>query len=159
MQVHDDEGVAIRIGPKPCAAVREGGGEASAGVRTGQPLSRFWDAMRERLREFALSLHPDKTRLIAFGRFAAVRRERCGLGTISKRGDTYARTLLAHGARAVVRWFMRARPEASEGWMGRLLQRRPVNVAVIAQANKTARIVWALLSKGEDYRRVAAAGA
>ena len=41
---------------------------------------RFWDAMRERLREFALSLHPDKTRLIAFGRFAAVRRERCGLG-------------------------------------------------------------------------------
>ena len=220
MQVHDDEGVAIRIDPKPCAAVREGGGEASAGVRTGQPLSRFWDAMRERLREFALSLHPDKTRLIAFGRFAAVRRERCGLGTpetfaflgftiicgrsrsggfpalvvaigdigrfrsgrhlaaylglvpkqhssggkdrlgtISKRGDTYARTLLAHGARAVVRWCMRARPEANEGWMGRLLQRRPVNVAVIAQANKTARIVWALLSKGEDYRRVAAAGA
>lgn len=81
------------------------------------------------------------------------------LGTISKRGDTYARTLLAYGARAVVRWFMRARPEANEGWMGRLLQCRPVNVAVIAQANKTARIVWALLSKGEDYRRVAAAAA
>ena len=32
---------------------------------------RFWDAMRERLREFSLSLHPDKTRLIEFGRFAA----------------------------------------------------------------------------------------
>jgi group II intron reverse transcriptase/maturase len=41
---------------------------------------RFWDALRERLRELALSLHPDKTRLIAFGRFAAARRERCGLG-------------------------------------------------------------------------------
>jgi transposase len=40
--------------------------------------------------------------------------------------------------------------------MGRLLQRRPVNVAVMAQANKTARIVWALLSKDEDYRRVTA---
>jgi RNA-directed DNA polymerase len=40
----------------------------------------FWDAMRERLREFALSLHPDKTRLLAFGRFAAARREWCGLG-------------------------------------------------------------------------------
>ena len=41
---------------------------------------RFWDAMRERLEEFALSLHPDKTRLIEFGRFAAANRERRGLG-------------------------------------------------------------------------------
>ena len=41
---------------------------------------RFLDAMRERLGEFALSLHPDKTRLIEFGRFAAVDRKRCGLG-------------------------------------------------------------------------------
>ena len=41
---------------------------------------RFWDAMRERLGKFALSLHPDKTRLIEFGRFAAVKRERRGLG-------------------------------------------------------------------------------
>jgi group II intron reverse transcriptase/maturase len=40
---------------------------------------RFHDAMRERLREFSLSLHPDKTRLIEFGRHAAVRREQCGL--------------------------------------------------------------------------------
>ena len=41
---------------------------------------RFWDAMRERLREFSLSLHPDKTRLIEFGRYAAARREKRGLG-------------------------------------------------------------------------------
>jgi group II intron reverse transcriptase/maturase len=41
---------------------------------------RFWDAMRERLREFSLSLHPEKTRLIEFGRFAADRRARRGLG-------------------------------------------------------------------------------
>jgi RNA-directed DNA polymerase len=41
---------------------------------------RFLDAMRERLEEFALSLHPDKTRLIEFGRHAAVRRARRGLG-------------------------------------------------------------------------------
>ena len=41
---------------------------------------RFLDAMRERLQEFALSLHPDKTRLIEFGRFAAANRERRGLG-------------------------------------------------------------------------------
>jgi RNA-directed DNA polymerase len=41
---------------------------------------RFWDAMRERLQEFSLSLHPDKTRLIEFGRFAAQNREKRGLG-------------------------------------------------------------------------------
>jgi RNA-directed DNA polymerase len=41
---------------------------------------RFWDAMRDRLREFSLSLHPDKTRLIEFGRYAAQNRKRRGLG-------------------------------------------------------------------------------
>src|SRR6266704_1351457 len=41
---------------------------------------RFWDAMRKRFEEFALSLHPEKTRLIEFGRQAANRRERSGLG-------------------------------------------------------------------------------
>ena len=40
MQVHCDEGVAIHIGPEPCASLREGAGEASAGERIGQPLSR-----------------------------------------------------------------------------------------------------------------------
>ena len=41
---------------------------------------RFWDAMRERLQEFSLSLHPEKTRLIEFGRFAADKRAQRGLG-------------------------------------------------------------------------------
>jgi hypothetical protein len=40
VQVHYDEGVAIRIGPEPCVDIREDGGEASAGDRAGQPLSR-----------------------------------------------------------------------------------------------------------------------
>ena len=40
MQVHYDEGVAVHIGPEPCAGVREDVGEASVGERTGQPLSR-----------------------------------------------------------------------------------------------------------------------
>jgi hypothetical protein len=40
VQVHCDEGVAIRIGPEPCAGIREGVGEASVGERVGQPLSR-----------------------------------------------------------------------------------------------------------------------
>ena len=41
---------------------------------------RFWDAMRERLQKFSLSLHPDKTRLIEFGRLAVTNRKRRGLG-------------------------------------------------------------------------------
>ena len=41
---------------------------------------RFWDEMRARLQEFSLSLHPEKTRLIEFGRFAAERRAKRGLG-------------------------------------------------------------------------------
>jgi hypothetical protein len=40
VQVHYDEGVASRIGPEPCAGIREGVGEASVGEHTGQPLSR-----------------------------------------------------------------------------------------------------------------------
>jgi transposase len=76
------------------------------------------------------------------------------LGAISRRGDGYLRTLLTHGARAVVRI---ARTRQDDGWLGRLLRRRPVNVVVSAQANKTARIVWAVLTKAEDYRRPAVA--
>jgi RNA-directed DNA polymerase len=50
------------------------------GFQHERDAKRFWDAMRDRLQEFALSLHPDKTRLIEFGRFAAQNRERRGLG-------------------------------------------------------------------------------
>lgn len=78
------------------------------------------------------------------------------LGAISKRGDGYLRMLLTHGARAVVR-IMGTGSRPAGAWIGRLLQRRPVNVAVLAQANKTARIAWALLARGEDYRRPTAA--
>lgn len=61
---------------------------------------------------------------------------------ISKRGDTYLRTLLIHGARAVIR-FAENKPVTS--WLNKLLERRNKNVAAVALANKNARIVWALL--------------
>jgi RNA-directed DNA polymerase len=51
-----------------------------AGFEREADAQRFWDAMRDRLREFSLSLHPEKTRLIEFGRYAAERRARRGLG-------------------------------------------------------------------------------
>jgi transposase len=63
---------------------------------------------------------------------------------ISKRGDCYLRTLLIHGARAVI--LAAERKLANQGWLVRLLGRRHKNVAAVALANKTARIVWALLA-------------
>src|SRR6201997_4947526 len=51
-----------------------------AGFQRESDARRFWGEMRDRLQEFALSLHPDKTRLIEFGRFAAENREKRGLG-------------------------------------------------------------------------------
>ncbi|MNZ79408.1 Transposase IS116/IS110/IS902 family protein [compost metagenome] len=72
------------------------------------------------------------------------------LGSISKRGDTYLRTLLIHGARAVLKHCLDKMDRRSE-WLQRLLCRRNKNVATVALANKNARIVWAILSRGEAY--------
>jgi transposase len=64
---------------------------------------------------------------------------------LSKRGDTYLRTLLMHGARAIV-----ARSRHSD-WIEGLLKRRPYNVAIAAIANKLARTIWAVLAKGQSF--------
>ena len=97
-------------------------------------------------------------------------------GAISKRGGGYLRMLLTHGARAVVR-IRGAGPRSAAGeWIGRLLQRRPVNVVVLAQptrrlgspldrllpaapaaTDRARRVRWAVLTKGEGYGRPAAA--
>jgi transposase len=74
---------------------------------------------------------------------------RSNLLGISKRGDAYLRTLLVHGARAVVTAFKK-KPDPS-GWLHEMLQRRSVNVVVVALANKMARTIWALLAKGASY--------
>jgi transposase len=76
------------------------------------------------------------------------------LGSISKAGDGYLRRMLVHGARAVLRWWRTSSP-----WLAGLLARRPVNVAVVALANKTVRIAWAVMVHGDTYRRPAAAEA
>jgi transposase len=73
------------------------------------------------------------------------------LGRISKRGDGYLRRLLVHGARADLRW-SRHRKEQRSLWQESLLARRPTNVVLVAMANKTARVVWAMLSRGETFR-------
>jgi transposase len=70
---------------------------------------------------------------------------------ISKRGNCYLRKILVHGARAVVLRSKRDRI-AMGAWMTALEMRAPKNVLIVAMANKLARIAWAVLSTGQDYR-------
>lgn len=70
---------------------------------------------------------------------------------ISKRGDTYLRTLLIHGARAVIRVAER-KVDRANSWLVRIMGRRNKNVAAVALANKNARTVWALLAHDRDYQ-------
>lgn len=70
---------------------------------------------------------------------------------ISKRGNCYIRTLLVHGARAVLQ-FKHLQPPGLSSWLDKLMARAHHNLAVVALANKLARMAWAVLSKGEAYR-------
>jgi transposase len=70
------------------------------------------------------------------------------VGHLSKRGDPYLRTLLIHGARSVI-----THTKNKPKWLEQLLARRPLNVAVVALANKMARTAWALVAHGRDYER------
>jgi transposase len=76
------------------------------------------------------------------------------LGHISKRGDVYLRTLLIHGARSVLR-LTGQRTDAKSRWAERLKQRRGNNIAAVALAAKHARMIWAMLARDQEYRRVA----
>lgn len=76
------------------------------------------------------------------------------LGGISKRGDSYLRRLLVNGAHAALFWSKAAK---TDPWLISLRARKHRLVATVALANKTARIAWAVMSKGEKYRPVAAA--
>ena len=69
---------------------------------------------------------------------------------ISKRGDAYLRTLLIHGARAVI--CRRQKSAEQMDWLHGLLERKNPNVAAVALANKNARIVWALLKTNRTYQ-------
>ena len=74
---------------------------------------------------------------------------------ISKRGDSYIRSLLVHGARAVLGWVRRRQRAGRNGeypWLEQLLARGHVNRATVALANKTARVVWAMAVTGSAYR-------
>ena len=74
------------------------------------------------------------------------------LGKISRQGNERLRQLLVLGATSVVR---QVRPEQGKGsaWLQALVQRRPRKVVAVALANKMARVVWAMMTSGEAYRR------
>src|SRR6267142_556294 len=69
------------------------------------------------------------------------------LGETSRMGERTLRRLLIIGASAAVRWAMR-KGTTADPWLSRLLSRKPKMLAIVALANKTARIVWALMAKG-----------
>jgi transposase len=79
------------------------------------------------------------------------------LGSITKAGNRYLRQMPVVGAMAVIRYA--ERHGTRRPWLIQLMQRRSTKVAAVALANKTARIIWAMMMSGERYREPTAAGA
>jgi transposase len=73
------------------------------------------------------------------------------LGSVSKMGQNDIRKLLIVGARSRIRWIVR-KGLLPENWLGRILGRKPRMVAAVALANKMARIIWAMMTREENYR-------
>jgi transposase len=73
------------------------------------------------------------------------------LGSISKQGDRYLRSLFVAGALAVIR-YAKIHGSKHRPWLTALLARRPTKIAAIALANKIARMVWVLMARGERYK-------
>ena len=80
------------------------------------------------------------------------------LGRITKMGQQDLRRLLVLGAMAVIR-HARRRKEIPDPWLRRMLAEKPTKLVAVALANKMARIIWALMVKGESYRAPSAVGA
>jgi transposase len=78
------------------------------------------------------------------------------MGRISKMGDRYLRRLLVVGMTSLVRR-ARTAPASVDPRIPALLERRPARVVTVAAANRTARVAWAIMTRGGSYRKTAAA--
>jgi len=81
------------------------------------------------------------------------------MGGISRAGNERLRTLLVVGATTVINAAMKPGSKQMTDWLRALLSRKPRKVVVVALAHKMARIAWALMARGEVYRRPAASSA
>lgn len=116
------------VGPKTATAVIAAVGDGKE-FRNGRHLSAWMGLVPKQ--------HSSGSRQILMG--------------ISKRGDQHLRTLLVHGARAVVRVAAK-RSDPFSQWVNALRERRGVNRAIVAVANKNARIIWAMLRHHEEFQ-------
>ncbi len=73
------------------------------------------------------------------------------LGAVSKMGQNNIRRLLIVGAMSRIRWIVR-RGVLPDNWLGRILGRKPRMVAAVALANKMARVIWAMMTREENFR-------
>ena len=79
------------------------------------------------------------------------------LGRISKMGDKYLRRLLVVGMTSLIRR-AKYKPDAVDPWLAGLLSRKPARVVTVALANKAARVIWAIMTRGGTYRAPVSAG-
>lgn len=117
------------VGPMTATAIVAAVGHAAAAFKSGRELSAWLGLVPKQ------NSSGGKTRL----------------GSISKRGDVYLRNLLIHGARAVI-YRLDHREDTQALWLKELIKRRGSNRACVALANKNARVLWAMMARGEEYR-------
>src|ERR1700739_1796967 len=107
-------------------------------------------ACRERRRPKSLPIRSQLLGLDRAGTQTVLERGRDRLGSISKQGDRYLRSLFVAGALAVIR-YAKFHGTKYRPWVAALLARRPTKVAAIALANKLARMAWAMMATGARY--------
>lgn len=73
------------------------------------------------------------------------------LGGVNKMGQTDIRKQLIVGAKSLIRWIVR-KGALSDNWLGSILGRKPRMVAAVALANKMARVIWAMMTREQNYR-------
>ena len=151
--------------PDGAAGADRGAGQTDPGLASGQPVQppaerdrRLWPdplersgAAGARVQRFACGR--DLSAWIGLAPKQNSSGGKIRLGAISKKGDVYLRRLLINGAQAV----LNSKRAKDDPWIARLLQTKPRLVAAVALANKMARVAWAVMVRGTDFRRAPAA--